>query len=446
MERLSVLSMTLLLFACVQPSHGDCTCGQSCTMEGGGTGVCFEDGTCAVSIMAVQCPLNVGDVCHSGGVETGPGVDRRSDCPEGSSCRPRTGEMAIGGEVTSTCQLDPLEIGDVCHSGGVETGEGVDRRKDCPLGSSCQPKAGEMAIGGEVTSTCQLDPLEIGDVCHSGGVETGEGVDRRKDCPLGSSCQPKAGEMAIGGEVTSTCQLDPLEIGDVCHSGGVETGEAVDRRKDCPLGSSCQPKAGQMAIGGEVTSTCQLDDLQLGDVCKSGGVESGPGVEREHDCPIGSVCSPKDGEMAIGGEVTSICQAHDNPLPLGGICSTSGSLGFSATTCVGDIVCILIDAGRPEIDIPNRGMCLPAGAALPVGATCYKASDSTEAIGAIPCAPSLHCVLSQSSEDPLAMTCQPVNGSPVEPVVQEDVPSTASTLMRHSCLATVGALLWLVRA
>ena len=343
MQRLTLLGMIMLLFAWVQSCQGECLCGQSCTMEGGGTGVCFEDGTCAVSVMAVQCPLSVGDVCHSGGVESGPGVDRRNDCPEGSSCRPKSGEMAIGGEVMSTCQLNPLDIGDVCHSGGVETGEGVDRRNDCPPGSMCLPKAGEMAIGGEVTSICQMEVL------------------------------------------------------------------------------------------------------RLGDVCKSGGVETGPGVDREHDCPIGSICSPKEGEAAIGGEVSSICQAHDNPLPLGGICSISGSEGLDPTTCVGDLACIIIDAGQPEVDDPNRGICLAAGAALPIGATCHKASDSTEAIGAIPCAPTLQCVLSQSSEDPLALTCQRSSRIPI-PIVSGHVPSAASTWMRCSWLTVATAWLVLVTA
>eukprot|EP01065_Artemidia_motanka_P034496 TRINITY_DN4198_c0_g1_i1.p1 TRINITY_DN4198_c0_g1~~TRINITY_DN4198_c0_g1_i1.p1 ORF type:complete len:977 (+),score=148.29 TRINITY_DN4198_c0_g1_i1:80-3010(+) len=47
--------------------------------------------------------LKEGDVCKSGGVETGPGVDRKNDCPPQTRCRPGPG-MALGGEVAWTCQ------------------------------------------------------------------------------------------------------------------------------------------------------------------------------------------------------------------------------------------------------------------------------------------------------------------------------------------------------
>ena len=49
--------------------------------------------------------------------------------------------------------------------------------------------------------------------------------------------------------------------------------------------------------------------LKLGDVCKSGGVETGKGVHRMNDCPSGSKCSPST-QMAIGGESPWLCQEH----------------------------------------------------------------------------------------------------------------------------------------
>ena len=49
--------------------------------------------------------------------------------------------------------------------------------------------------------------------------------------------------------------------------------------------------------------------LKLGDVCKSGGVETGKGVHRMNDCPSGSKCSPSN-QMAIGGESPWVCQEH----------------------------------------------------------------------------------------------------------------------------------------
>ena len=49
------------------------------------------------------------------------------------------------------------------------------------------------------------------------------------------------------------------------------------------------------------------DSLLPGDICKSGGVETGPGVNRKDDCPHDYECRPIEGEMAIGGEVNWYC-------------------------------------------------------------------------------------------------------------------------------------------
>jgi len=50
--------------------------------------------------------------------------------------------------------------------------------------------------------------------------------------------------------------------------------------------------------------------LKLGDVCKSGGVETGKGVHRMNDCPSGSKCLSSN-QMAIGGESPWVCQEHN---------------------------------------------------------------------------------------------------------------------------------------
>ena len=53
--------------------------------------------------------------------------------------------------------------------------------------------------------------------------------------------------------------------------------------------------------------TREPSPLMLGEVCKSGGVETGKGVHRLNDCPSGSKCSPSK-QMAIGGESPWICK------------------------------------------------------------------------------------------------------------------------------------------
>mmetsp|Transcript_22126 Transcript_22126/g.40675 ORF Transcript_22126/g.40675 Transcript_22126/m.40675 type:complete len:363 (-) Transcript_22126:214-1302(-) len=176
----------------------------------------------------------------------------------------------------------------------------------------------------------------------------------------------------------------------------------------CPCGSTCTMLGGSTGMCGEdgtcanflVAPECQAVDegiplpasgpLELGDVCKSGGVETGPGVMREYDCPVGSVCLPQPDVFAIGGEVPHTCQSASAPLPANGICSPSGSLLFPAILCGEGLECIVIDAGRPELDVPSIGICMIAGSALPVGAECQgeevRASGTTT-----PCAPKLHC-------------------------------------------------------
>jgi hypothetical protein len=47
--------------------------------------------------------------------------------------------------------------------------------------------------------------------------------------------------------------------------------------------------------------------LKVNDVCKSGGIETGPGINRMFDCPTNTVCKHREGEMAIGGEVKRYC-------------------------------------------------------------------------------------------------------------------------------------------
>eukprot|EP00756_Hemistasia_phaeocysticola_P012977 Hpha_TRINITY_DN15241_c2_g22::TRINITY_DN15241_c2_g22_i1::g.66329::m.66329 len=61
----------------------------------------------------------------------------------------------------------------------------------------------------------------------------------------------------VDSDASGSTHGKALRIGDVCRSGGVETGRFVDRSTDCPRGTVCKPKRGQFAIGGEVDQICQ---------------------------------------------------------------------------------------------------------------------------------------------------------------------------------------------
>eukprot|EP00659_Diplonema_papillatum_P000706 gene706-1078_t len=340
-------------------------------------------------------PLKEGDVCKSGGSETGPGVRRELECPAGMRCLARHGGVAVGGEVTKYCRqmrreprhpiaVDPMPLkncktscGRIVKHGWSGLGDGVDHCNTCKCGN------GMLACTKMMCPKKENLCLAEGDVCKSGGVESGLGVQRELECPAGTRCLARD-VIAIGGEVTKYCTAvetepvdacaavlcmmgsckvnkdgkavcedlphpvdpvitvggRPLEEGDVCKSGGIESGHGVQRENECPEGMRCLARIGDVAIGGEVTKYCtrmlkmpvdimpiDLIPLKEGDVCKSGGIETGPGVDRERECPLNTRCLARSGDVALGGEVTKYCtpmmrQTHPDMVPLKS-CETS---------------------------------------------------------------------------------------------------------------------------
>ena len=85
------------------------------------------------------------------------------------------------------------------------------------------------------------------------------------------------------------------------------------------------------------------------------------------------------------------CQKHDNPLPVNGMCTTAGSMLALPTTCDEGLECVLIDAGRPEVDVPNLGICLTKGTKLAVDAACKPSLNESS------CAPTLQCTVNQGA-------------------------------------------------
>jgi len=221
-------------------------------------------------------------------------------------------------------------------------------------------------------------------------------------CQEGCIC----GELCtMEGGGTGTCALDyltcaqnviavecphlpqpaTLELGDVCHNSS-----------ECPacssgLVSSCLTMARPFGMQQHPTVTsCQvanasseLPGLSIGDICKSGGPETGPGVNRRYDCPMESTCLPVEGMFAIGGEVDFTCQAASGEVPLGGACSVSGSMLGPPLPCERGLECVITNPGMPEVDLPNAGYCMESSTALPFAAPCIK--DGTM------CAPTLKC-------------------------------------------------------
>eukprot|EP00463_Aulacantha_scolymantha_P004595 TRINITY_DN5717_c0_g1_i2.p1 TRINITY_DN5717_c0_g1~~TRINITY_DN5717_c0_g1_i2.p1 ORF type:complete len:235 (+),score=24.99 TRINITY_DN5717_c0_g1_i2:526-1230(+) len=85
----------------------------------------------------------------------------------------------------------------------------------------------------------------------------------------------------------------------------------------CPHGSICQgcTPTDCKCVNGKITEckpnckgSCYLGE---GSICKSGGIETGLGVNRVNDCAKGLVCLSDPNNISIGGEVKWRCQRRD---------------------------------------------------------------------------------------------------------------------------------------
>jgi len=198
-----------------------------------------------------------------------------------------------------------------------------------------------------------------------------------------------------------------LQLGDLCASGAL-TADGLNA-SECPNCTACMSVPGQAGLAGSLLiHTCQVPDapaelppLEVGDLCKSGGVETGPGVDRMYDCPVGSSCLPVPDSFAIGGEVNHTCQEVTTTIPSGGACTLSGTRGSPAMPCDAGLECIITNPGRPEVDIPNAGICLDNTTALGFAVACNRGAQGTA------CAPTLRCVWTHTTfPSSTGYTCQ----------------------------------------
>ena len=77
-------------------------------------------------------------------------------------------------------------------------------------------------------------------------------------------------------------------------------------RMMCPT-INCKKDECAMRTGTCCDIKCVPFKLKIGSVCKSGGVETGLGINRINDCPKDSKCLPSNA-ISIGGEVPWVCQ------------------------------------------------------------------------------------------------------------------------------------------
>ena len=100
---------------------------------------------------------------------------------------------------------------------------------------------------------------------------------------------------------TEYCPESPMQLCRMmCPPVHCSEGECAMRKGRC-----CSVSCVKSKVSNDKVSK-NKGTLKLGDVCKSGGVETGKGVHRMNDCPRGSKCSPSD-QMGIGGESPWLC-------------------------------------------------------------------------------------------------------------------------------------------
>ena len=86
----------------------------------------------------------------------------------------------------------------------------------------------------------------IGSSRDEGGCYIGAGFQWCE--PLNRCIRPWVNSCPSDGPMPAPAPHILPELGDVCRSGGIETGPIVYKR--CPRGSECAP-SGEMAMGGE---------------------------------------------------------------------------------------------------------------------------------------------------------------------------------------------------
>merc|ERR1712048_1548314 len=99
--------------------------------------------------------------------------------------------------------------------------------------------------------------LKLGDVCYSGGVETGPIQDYSQGCPTGSACFQIPGMVGFGGEVPKVCMR--VKIAEPCPNPAPQLCmiRCPIAQKKCPIGF-CAAK-----IGSCCQTQCQQSSKEI---------------------------------------------------------------------------------------------------------------------------------------------------------------------------------------
>ncbi len=325
--------------ACVPGCHdtpaGDtCPKGTTCSVTGGGLGVCISDGDGGPLVCTKDSDCGApGLVCDGGSCvvgchDTGANGDT---CPAGAQCSVMGGGLGVcipsaadAGVMKCTADSDCLP-GLVCVDGECANGCHATSAGDtCAAGAHCNVLDGGIGdcVGGMPPgTTCSTDSdcsgglICVGSVCVVGcDVSSGGSGAPVDSCLVGGTCSAADGGVGqcVGsdGGLTPACGADSdCEPGLVC------------------VGGTCVVGCHDTSAGGDtcIDSVCSAIGGALG-VCIATGADGGVvGCTLDSDCPTGDVCD--DGECAPGCHVIAGVDTCPQPFSCD---ARNGSLGVCA--------------------------------------------------------------------------------------------------------------------
>ncbi|MBI4373573.1 MAG: DUF4215 domain-containing protein [Deltaproteobacteria bacterium] len=168
-------------------------CSATCQTEGGGGGVCNNNGTCDPGEASDDCPADCGGggaICGNNLLETGEACD--------------DGNIAAGDGCSSTCTNEvPPSCGDgirqadeACDDGNIAAGDGCS--------STCT---------NEVPPSCGDGIRQADEACDDGNIAAGDGCS--------ATCRTEAGSGAV-------CGNSRIETGEECDDGNTTAGDGCN--------------------------------------------------------------------------------------------------------------------------------------------------------------------------------------------------------------------------
>lgn len=228
-------------------SVGGCVCGQPCTMEGGGSGVCQADyKTCAVNIQAPQCggPVHAGKCPIQAPGTVGiciHGCNNDGNCAQDEKCCSNGCGRTCQKVATSSCVC-----GQPCKMAGGGSGVCQADRKTCAVNIQA-PQCGDVEHPGKcpfvardtlgicVDRCSNDDGCAKDEKCCFNGC--GKTCIKLNSCVCGTPCKMSGGGSGVCQDDNKTCAVNVMAP--QCGKGKGKAVAGKSCRKKCPTGQRC---------------------------------------------------------------------------------------------------------------------------------------------------------------------------------------------------------------